>query len=355
MGQKMTIEERAALKRSKEIDKELLEHRKEMKKEVKLLLLGTGGSGKSTVAKQMHIIYLNGFKDKEREEYKNLIVVNLIENMQNLIDGARKLGFQLASKHDAIADEVLTWNVQDEANPFPFAKEHLDKLKTLWREEPAIEKAFDKQSEFQLSDSAKYFFDKMDSFDDMRVYKITEEDILRTRKKTTGVIETEFKVGDLKFRMVDVGGQRNERKKWIHSFQGVTAIIFVASLSEYDQVLEEEDQMNRMEESLNVFDEICNSEWFVNTPIILFLNKNDLLEEKIKTKDLGAYIPGYRGGADPEEARKFIRGLYAERNCSTDRDIYVHYTTATDTQCILMVFNALQNISLAEVFKDLDF
>lgn len=55
----------------------------------------------------------------------------------------------------------------------------------------------------------------------------------------------------------------------------------------YDQVLEEDEQMNRMEESLNVFDEICNSEWFRNTPIILFLNKKDLLEQKIKEHDLG--------------------------------------------------------------------
>jgi len=40
-------------------------------------------------------------------------------------------------------------------------------------------------------------------------------------------------------RMVDVGGQRSERKKWIHCFENVTSIIFLAALSEYDQVLYE--------------------------------------------------------------------------------------------------------------------
>lgn len=40
-------------------------------------------------------------------------------------------------------------------------------------------------------------------------------------------------------RMVDVGGQRSERRKWIHCFESVTSIIFLVALSEYDQVLAE--------------------------------------------------------------------------------------------------------------------
>lgn len=47
------------------------------------------------------------------------------------------------------------------------------------------------------------------------------------------------------FEMYDVGGQRNERKKWIHCFDNVTAVIFVAALSEYDQCLFEDASTNR--------------------------------------------------------------------------------------------------------------
>ncbi len=86
---------------------------------------------------------------------------------------------------------------------------------------------------------------------------------------------------DLNFRVFDVGGQRSERKKWIHCFEDVTAIIFIVALSEYDQVLVEDETTNRMHESLRLFDSICNNKWFVNTSIILFLNKKDLFEEKI--------------------------------------------------------------------------
>lgn len=95
--------------------------------------------------------------------------------------------------------------------------------------------------------------------------------------------------------MIDVGGQRNERKKWIHCFEGVTAIIFVTALSEYDQKCYEDDETNRMKESLLLFDEICNSRWFADTSIILFLNKDDLFREKIKKVDLKVAFPDYNG------------------------------------------------------------
>ena len=50
---------------------------------------------------------------------------------------------------------------------------------------------------------------------------------------------TPCKLATLFLRMVDVGGQRSERRKWIHCFENVTSIMFLVALSEYDQVLVE--------------------------------------------------------------------------------------------------------------------
>jgi len=74
-------------------------------------------------------------------------------------------------------------------------------------------------------------------------YIPTDQDILRSRVKTTGIIETSFRVGELTYRIFDVGGQRSERKKWIHCFDNVSALVFMVSLSEYDQRLYEADDV----------------------------------------------------------------------------------------------------------------
>lgn len=74
-------------------------------------------------------------------------------------------------------------------------------------------------------------------------YLPTEQDILRARQPTTGIIEYPFDLDGIVFRMVDVGGQRSERRKWIHCFENVTSIIFLAVLSEYDMMLFETNEV----------------------------------------------------------------------------------------------------------------
>jgi GTPase SAR1 family protein len=95
--------------------------------------------------------------------------------------------------------------------------------------------------------------------------------------------------------MFDVGGQRSERKKWIHCFENVTTILFLVAISEYDQLLFEDETVNRMQEALTLFDSICNSRWFVKTSIILFLNKIDRFKEKLPVSPMKNYFPDYEG------------------------------------------------------------
>jgi G-protein alpha subunit len=95
------------------------------------------------------------------------------------------------------------------------------------------------------------FLDNVDKYADPS-FVPTEEDVLRSRAKTTGISETDFSIDNTHFKMVDVGGQRSERKKWIHCFQDVTAVVFFVALSEYNQTLYEDQTVNRMHESLKV-------------------------------------------------------------------------------------------------------
>jgi len=138
------------------------------------------------------------------------------------------------------------------------------------------------------------FFDNIDRIAKAD-YTPTQDDLLRARARTTGITEITFELSGVHWRMMDVGGQRNERKKWIHCFQDVTALIFCVALSEYDMKLYEDERVNRMHESITLFDEICNCQWFGDTSVILFLNKRDLFEEKIKRVDMKCCFEDYTG------------------------------------------------------------
>ncbi|XP_026467537.1 guanine nucleotide-binding protein G(q) subunit alpha-like [Ctenocephalides felis] len=164
-------------------------------------------------------------------------------------------------------------------------------------------------------------------------YLPTEQDILRARAPTTGIIEYPFDLDSIVFRMVDVGGQRSERRKWIHCFENVTSIIFLVALSEYDQILFESENENRMEESKALFKTIITYPWFQHSSVILFLNKKDLLEEKIMYSHLVDYFPEYDGPkCDHIPAREFILKIYLDQNPDKDRMCYSHFTAATGPQ-----------------------
>ena len=166
-------------------------------------------------------------------------------------------------------------------------------IKELWKDE-GVQEIYSKSSSFQLMDSAEYFIKNIERIS-AEGYIPDTKDLLRSRSRSSGISEITFDMGGSKWRMVDVGGQRNERKKWIHCFQEVTALIFCVASSEYDLKLYEDENVNRMHESLTLFDEICNSQWFVGTSVILFLNKIDLFKKKIKKIDLNVCFPEYSG------------------------------------------------------------
>ena len=68
----------------------------------------------------------------------------------------------------------------------------------------------------------------------------------------------------LKFELYDVGGQKTERKKWIHCFENVAAVLFVAALSDYDAVMAEDETKNRMMDSIALFEQVIISPIFTH-------------------------------------------------------------------------------------------
>ncbi|XP_013861965.1 guanine nucleotide-binding protein subunit alpha-14 [Austrofundulus limnaeus] len=329
----------------KEIERQLRRDKQNLKRELKLLLLGTGESGKSTFIKQMRIIHGKGFTDSDRKGFTRLVFQNIVVAIQALADAMQTL------KIDYVDDQNLN-NAKklgqiDSSDVQTLESWQVDAIKRVWNDH-GVQQCYDRRREFQLSDSAKYYLSDMDRIS-APGFIPTLQDVLRVRVPTTGIIEYTFDMSKAIFRMVDVGGQRSERRKWIHCFESVTSIIFLAALSEYDQVLYESKDDNRLRESLELFRTIVSSSWFQESSTILFLNKTDILEEKITHSHLATYFPDYNGPqSNANTAKKFIESMYIQRHVGRHKSLYTHFTCATDTENIRVVFKAVRDTLLQD-------
>jgi GTPase SAR1 family protein len=332
-------------KKDDNVEKTLDDGAKKAEREIKVLLLGAGESGKSTIFKQMKIIHHEGFNQEEREQFRDTIYGNILKAMKSLVENSLALDIPVEEPENRTRAESIN-NMDSDVliNVQKIWTQELGKdIGHLWQD-GGIKKTYERRNEFQLDDSAPYYFSDMDRISAPE-YCPTQEDVLRSRVKTTGIVETEFPMGDKIIKMMDVGGQRNERKKWVHCFEGVAAIIFVINSSEYDQNCYEDNETNRMKESLQLFEETVNSKWFVETSIILFLNKIDLFKEKIAKRDLTVIFPDYTGGCNFENAAEFMSQKFEERNRFRDqKKIYTHHTCATDTGVMQKTFESIQDV-----------
>uniref|UniRef100_A0A6V3NBP5 Uncharacterized protein n=1 Tax=Lotharella globosa TaxID=91324 RepID=A0A6V3NBP5_9EUKA len=295
------------------------------KRTIRILLVGAGECGKSTIIKQMKILHKGGFTDEEKIEQMRIIRANTVHAMQQLITGCNELQFAFDEKEQEWTKEVEAIQETDK-----LTEGQILAIENLWKESKAIKRAVERRSDFYLYDSFRYFLDRI-RISYQEDYVPSNQCMLKSRTATSGIKETNFIIEEVPFVMYDVGGQRGERKKWIHCFDGVRSIMFVCSLAEYDLVLAEDRNKNRMEESLKLFEGILSLVWFRHTPIILFMNKMDIFKEKIKTNELGAVWGDYHGGFDEKMALNYIKARYLECNRVEDRQIYTHATTAINT------------------------
>jgi len=161
--------------------------------------------------------------------------------------------------------------------------------------------------------------------------------------------EVQFTVDGNRFHFVDVGGQKNTPKKWIHCFQYFSGMIFVANISCYDQQIRDDmcllsdAYVSSISVELEVFEDLCNSRWFHETPIFLFLNKCDIFKEKIERAPLRDIFPSYTGKTNFEEGIEFIKEEFLRRNRDPRKLIYVYNTCAIDPDSVRSVFHGVKD------------
>eukprot|EP00485_Elphidium_margaritaceum_P009485 CAMPEP_0202703304 /NCGR_PEP_ID=MMETSP1385-20130828/16159_1 /ASSEMBLY_ACC=CAM_ASM_000861 /TAXON_ID=933848 /ORGANISM="Elphidium margaritaceum" /LENGTH=475 /DNA_ID=CAMNT_0049361131 /DNA_START=19 /DNA_END=1446 /DNA_ORIENTATION=- len=376
-------------------------------REKKLLLLGSGGSGKSTILHQILAIHGNDEHARERDypDSRPTIRSNVVAGILLLLKKSQELHEADPSRHH---DTLIALDRAEHAHLLPHIK-HVVRYQSIAFEQddvldyadmavlaqsiallwqlPQIQATYSSRQYFNVIENLDFFLDRAQQVMSEH-YTVSYEHHLRSRRRTTGVVPYEFWIEGVRFKICDAGGQRSERKKWLEHFGGVTAVIFVAALNHFCTVIFEDETKNAMLESLDLFEEICNSRFFRRTELILFLNKNDLFRDRLQDglrlkilfnektftehtyfvskneaerKEKMEYYEEYNGPVyvanpdDPDEdeaclneaqnaSLTFLQIQYEKRNKVPYKRIFVHVTTATDTDNIKKVFYDVQNI-----------
>mmetsp|Transcript_28049 Transcript_28049/g.44494 ORF Transcript_28049/g.44494 Transcript_28049/m.44494 type:complete len:380 (-) Transcript_28049:189-1328(-) len=337
---------------TKNIDYNMHLSEKREQRTIRLLLLGPGDAGKTTIVKQMKKIH---------ETLSDDDIKIMAPYIQDAVVGYIKLlCFQSKELHDKDdqktsvkeANEPLRQEIVNMRSPYLLNEELAVKITTLWQD-PGIKETLNLRSRFQIHDNVAYFLDKIHDIcqDD---YTPDFEDYLRIRTRSTGfnmekVTANIDNFGEYMFEFTDVGGQRSERKKWMKIVADqIQAVLYVVAIAEYDMKCFEDNNTNRLVEALNLFKEIVGGErkFFHNKSVLVFFNKYDLFKEKIKTVPITEAFPDFPvDESDPHDENQVVKYIASQflqcfegKNIKLASPLHIHRTSALDTGNIQKVF-----------------
>jgi guanine nucleotide-binding protein G(i) subunit alpha len=255
---------------SESVDAEIAQDRIRARNDIKILLFGSGNSGsvrhpifyrfvlahthtygeQSNILEQMRNIAHGSYTREERESFKRIIFANAVQRMRTILDSLPLLELTVLPENVALQLTVLSLPFQTKTGTLP--ADVIGAIVGLW-EDPSIRQAINAPGELLSEDlaAAIYCFNSVDRMASPE-YMLTDEDILHSRVGNGGIIEVVLSTGELTYTIYNASPLRSARRKWIPCFEQVTAIVFVASLADYDQVLYESAVSHRS---------MCSSTW----------------------------------------------------------------------------------------------
>ncbi|XP_065110435.1 guanine nucleotide-binding protein subunit alpha-12-like [Paramisgurnus dabryanus] len=343
-------QERVARKRSREIDVML---KRTSQLPVVLLLAGNRHSGKSTFIKQIRIISGPEFSQQELIDFRQSVYQDVIEGLQALVKEKNKMGIPWENSanemHEMLMMSVETWKMNLEPHKF---QGFVTAINSLWNDS-GIQEAYSKTKEiilFVRYGSVKYFLNNMNRIGQLN-YIPCKQDILYARKSCT--TSSYF----VHRNILITEGCATRRFDGCHSIP--KNILFMAAASEFDQVMDEpyytSNGSTSLVESLEFFKVLLGHSLLRKCTTILFLNKTDLLAEKVQTADIRKNFPEFQG--DPhslEDVQRFLVECFRERITTVDgsHPFFYHFTTAVDTENIRIAFDSVKETIIQENLKN---
>jgi len=336
---------------SSDVDNELMKDAIDQIFKFKVLLLGAGGSGKTTIMKQIKDLHGYSITDDMRKEYAVTLHNNVIDCMTALLTAVDSFGYELEETEKKTYDSITNRSET-------FISENFGKDILALFNGKACQDAYARRGkDFWLLDRFPYYIEHLGRFT-AEPFVPTDDDCVMARIRTTGIQENklEHKIhskepdepSSLTFNVVDVGGQRSERKKWINCFDNVEAIIFVSNLADYRQVLYEDQTKNGMDESLELFFEVARNKNFrADVSLFLYLNKKDLFGEYVKKYGMKEQYPDYEGGNDEQAGLEYLTEKF-KSNCPPQKSLSTMIITARVRKEIKAAFDDVKRALYAK-------
>eukprot|EP00475_Leptophrys_vorax_P029939 TRINITY_DN4437_c0_g1_i1.p1 TRINITY_DN4437_c0_g1~~TRINITY_DN4437_c0_g1_i1.p1 ORF type:complete len:300 (-),score=64.00 TRINITY_DN4437_c0_g1_i1:14-913(-) len=242
-----------------------------------------------------------------------LLDANLLDGMQTLCKHSEMLGLpecQVSLENEAHLK--LVSEVEEESK---ITAQLVEPLLALWAD-PGIQKTFQhgQRGEFVLIDNLEYFMKILIAENSFPRAEITLEDALHARCRTSGIQTIECEVEGIPFKVIDVGGIRNERKKWKQCFENCSGVVFCVSLGHFNVRIFEDRNTMYLDESLHLLAEIAANEMLKPADIFVVFVSEDLMREKLTRFEVQFtdVCPEFKGdnSAEAEDVIPFIQNMY---------------------------------------------
>lgn len=273
---------------------------------------------------------------------------------------AFSLGNRIKSPKSAHTNEIEGW-WDDPSDPVHVLNSCAQPMLALWKD-PSVKQRL-REKRIRVEEGSGFFLDEISRITALRYFP-NDQDVLKARLKTTGVVEHSFSIADSQRRLIpwkiyDVGGARNQRHAWAPYFEDVNAIIFLAPISAFDQVLAEDPEVNRLEDSVMLWRSVVSNKLLAHVSIILFLNKVDLLQAKLKSGvRLSHHMPRY--GDRPNDYENVSSYFYNKFgsihhtfSSNKEREFKIHLTSVTDTRRTATIIQNVRDIIITVNFKNI--
>ncbi|KIK70151.1 hypothetical protein GYMLUDRAFT_151735 [Collybiopsis luxurians FD-317 M1] len=234
-------------------------------------------------------------------------------------------------------------------------------ITALWRNSDVQVKM--QQQEIHLKDQPGFFLEDVARIA-KEEYLPTPDDVLRARVTTIGPeehripMESSIENGQGKEWVIyDFNGSRSHRAAWAQFFDDVTVIIFLAPISAFNQALAEDENVNRLADSMKLWRMICTNKLLASVDLILLLNKIDILDAQLKAGvQFSKYVTSYRDKPNEvEPVSKYLLDMFSSlhRQHSQDRKrkMHPHLTCAIDTKATATVITHIQEVILIKTLS----